>query len=220
MANGAWAVQTQAEQQQRHRDDERGPDDQRESVGRRRGRAPGDDVADAPRQRGRDAQQQRQQRDVAAASDADDHQADAGDEDPDDLPRGRPLSQPCGRDDHGEDHLGLQHQRREPRRHPEVHRAVEQAELAQRHEHPDRHDGLPRRRRTRDQEHGRQDDDGEPQRDEEQRRYVVHPPLDHHEVETPDSRDQRGEQRVAQIHGPSLRCVIMKHQRLVLHRNR
>ena len=70
----------------------------------------------------------------------------------------------------------------------------------------------PRRVGPRQQEDRRQQHHDEPDRDEEQRRHAFHAPVDDHEVEAPDGRDQCGEQGVAGAHGPILAARTMKHQ--------
>ena len=80
----------------------------------------------------------------------------------------------------------------------------------------DRGDGAPGCRRAGDEEHGGQHDEGEPDGGEQQRRDVVHAPVDDHEVEAPHRRHERGQQRVASVHGPSLTPGSRKHQRMIM----
>ncbi len=134
----------------------------------------------------------------------DDHQRQTGraDRRPDDLAPGRGLLDHRRGDDDREDDLGLQHQRGQASRHPEVERDVQQAELAQAHERADSDDGLPGRLRPRD----------EPHREEQQGRHPVETLVDDHEVGSPQHRDEQGERAVAQSHGVSLSRIMMKHQ--------
>ena len=137
---------------------------------------------------------------LAAAPDGDDGETDRADDDAGDLRRRRQLAQHAGGDQDREDDLGLEHQGGETGRHPGVHRDVEEAELAQRHEDPDRRDHPPRRVRAADEEDRREDHEREPDRHEQQRRDAVHPPVDHHEVEAPDGGDEGGEEGVTAVH--------------------
>ena len=89
-------------------------------------------------------------------------------------------------------------------------------ELAQRHERPHGQDGPPRRSRSADQEDRGEDDQAEPDGGEEQRRHVVHAPVDDHEVEAPDGGHEGGEERVACVHDSSLTGMTMKHQRMFM----
>ncbi|GAA3805854.1 hypothetical protein GCM10022242_06160 [Nocardioides panacisoli] len=126
---GVRAVDEDGEARQRQGYDEGGPDRQGEPA--RRTRRPGHDVADRPRQRGQQAEGERQQRHVAAASEADHHQAGRAERDARDLRRRRPLPQRHRGEQDRQHHLGLQHQAGEPGRHPGSHRGVEERELPQ-----------------------------------------------------------------------------------------
>ena len=70
--------------------------------------------------------------------------------------RRRDLAQHPGGDHDREDDLRLEHQGGEPRRHAGRHGDVQEAELAQRHEGPDREDAAPRRVGRRDEEDRRE----------------------------------------------------------------
>ncbi len=191
-------VDHEGEDQQRHGYDDRRPHRQRQSAGHARG--PRDHVADAPRERRQETEDQCGASHVSAAADGNDSQPGRTDNNAQYLSSGRPLAQHAGRDDHGEDDLGLQHQGGQTRRHAGRHRDVQEAELPERHEDSDRGDCPPVGGGRADEEDGRYDDGGEPDRREQERRDVVHAPVDDHEVETPDRGDEGGKKRVAQVH--------------------
>ena len=120
-----------------------------------------------------------------------------------DADEGRPLgvlAEPHERDQHGEDDLGLEHERGQTGRHAEVQRGVEQAELADAHEQPDQGDVDRTRGRAADEEDRRQRHEGEPDRGEGQRWHVADAFVDHDEVDAPDGRGQAGEQRGSEGH--------------------
>jgi hypothetical protein len=133
-----------------------------------------------------------------------------------DLPAGRALAQRQPGDDQGEDDLGLQDQRRQTGRHPELQADVQQAELAQAHEGADRDHGPPARGGAGHDEDQREGDQGEPDRDQQQRRHAGQPLVDDHEVDAPDHGDQDGERAVLGGHRTSIRAKSMKHQRWFL----
>lgn len=88
-------------------------------------------VADAPRQAAEQAQAQCQCGHVPTAPDGNDDQPECPQCDPDDLSPGRQLTKSHGGDDDREDHLRLQHQRRETGGHARVHGGVQEPELTE-----------------------------------------------------------------------------------------
>ena len=147
------------------------------------------------------AQRERGGGDVPTPPGADHDQADRAERDAGDLGGGRPLAQHPGRDHDREDDLRLEHQRGQAGRHAGGHRHVEEAELAQRHEHarPPPAPATARRAGGTSSTAGKHHD-REPDRGEQQRRHALHAPVDDHEVEAPDRGDQGGEERVAAVH--------------------
>ncbi len=157
---GRTAFERVRERRERQRRHEARPHDEREHVGRvRAGAALGDDVADRPREPRCDHQQETHERPALAGAE---------------LVRGEERD-PCHRDaradevvplqlvafEHDgepdrEEHLQLDHERREPRRHAELHSEEEQTELQDADRDPVADHVAPRHRRAPDEEHERQ----------------------------------------------------------------
>ncbi|GGR66445.1 hypothetical protein GCM10010197_37570 [Nocardioides luteus] len=220
VAYAVGAVDHQRQRQQRKRHDQRRPDRQPEATGHLRGS--GDHVADRPRQRGEEAEEERDGGYVAAPAERHHDQADGAGEHPGHLHRARTLPEHTGRDHDGEHDLRLEHEPGEPGRHPRGHAGVEQPELAHAHEDPDRHDHPPGSLRAREQEDRRERDQDEPRREQQQRRHRVtlarlESPVDDDEVEAPQDGDEHGEQRVTAVHTSRMKAKTMKHHRMLLH---
>lgn len=81
-----------------------------------------------------------------------------------------------------------------------MHRRIEEAELAERHERPHTEDRAPGSVGLRDQEDRWYQHDGEANGGEEQRRNALHAPADDQEIEAPDGDDQRGKAGVTAVH--------------------
>src|SRR4029450_7769076 len=109
--------------------DQRRPDRHRQARGGTY--ASGHDVAGGPRQCAGEAEQDREEWRVGGTAERDDGETDQADEDAELLSSGRALVEGQRGDDDGEDDLNLNNERREARRHAQVQRQVEKAELAE-----------------------------------------------------------------------------------------
>jgi hypothetical protein len=198
-------VDQAAEQDERDRHHQRRPHRHREA-GPHAG-STSDHVAEPPAQSTTEAEQQRAQGDVPSPAEADHGESGRPEEDAQELASARSFSDPGRCDQHGEQDLRLQHQRCQARRHPGVHRGVEQPELAQGHEQAHSEHGPPGSLGTRHEERRRHQHSSEAERDEGQWRHpgrVVESPLDDDEVETPDRGDEDGEKGMARTHATSV----------------
>jgi molybdenum-dependent DNA-binding transcriptional regulator ModE len=118
----------------------------------------------------------------------------------DDLRAAQALAEQPDREQHGEEDLELEHERREPRRHPLVHRDEQEAELARADRGPDGDHPAPVRAGAPDEEDRREDHEREAQGDEEQRRERLERDVQDDEIQAPDEGDREGEQGVAGRH--------------------
>jgi hypothetical protein len=117
-----------------------------------------------------------------------------------DLRSPRPLAQHDRREQHREQGLRLQHQRRQAGRHAQVHADEQQAELADAEGQPDEREPQPRDRGPAYEQHGREGRGHEPQTGEQERRHRVEADLDDDEVDAPDGGDQDRDGDVARSH--------------------
>jgi hypothetical protein len=137
--------------------------------------------------------------------DGDGGQARDGQHDADHLAAADPLGQedPC--EQHGEGRGGLQDERGQTARHPGGHAQVEEREL----QHADAQTGADQpaqlHLRSRHQQDRRHRDEGEPQRDQEQRGEVLQGQRGRREVQAPADGDEQGQQTVAGVHVPDPR---------------
>ena len=125
--------------------------------------------------------------------------SEAGDQDAGYLRQPRPFAQYDDREQDREDHLALQHQRRQAGRDAVLHRDEEQAELR----HPEREAApitYPGHPRLAEQEDRRDGGEEEAQRGEQQRWEAFQPDLDDDEIDTPDDNDGEREQQVTRLH--------------------
>ena len=151
------------------------------------------------------------------AGDRDGGEAEHRQPDPDALPHGEPLTQQDRAEDHRERGRRLQHQRREPGGHADVHRDEQEQELQRAEPQPVAEQPAQPHLRARDEQHGGQRDDGEPQRGEEQGREVLQADVDGQEVRTPQHGDEGGEQAVAGRHASTVTPRHPEDQRTDLH---
>ncbi len=136
----------------------------------------------------------RAERELVPREHADPQRGDAGADHA--VPRQPVVQPPRGQADR-EERLRLDHERRESRRHPELHAEEQQAEL----EHADREsvgdEHRPRHVRAAHEEHRRHRRAQEAQRGERERRHRVERPAHRHEREAPDHDDQENQDEVA-----------------------
>ena len=175
-----------------------------------------EDVARRPGHRRPHGEDQGQQRDGSPAAEGDDAEPDDTQTDAGPLEQGRALGEHEGGDDDGDHGLELEDERGQPGRHPRRERGVEQPELAQAHGAAHEQDPAQGRRRA-GHEGQREQDDGEAERDEQQRRDVAQAPVDDDEVHAPQDHDEAGGEDVLEGHATILAPSTVKHQRRLLH---
>src|SRR5690242_2220310 len=123
--------------------------------------------------------------------------ANAGDDRAYRVLRVQPVAQYRHAEPDREEHLHLDHDRREPGRHAEAHAEEQQPELEHADREPVGHDHAPWHARPRDEEHERHRREEEAQCDERERRDFAQPHLDRNERETPERDDDEDQREVA-----------------------
>jgi hypothetical protein len=116
------------------------------------------------------------------------------------LEPGRAFSEEEKRQRHGEERLGLQHQRGQPRRHAEGHGQVEEAIKRDAKGQPIAHYQLPFDLGRLDEKHQRHGGDEKAQGGGKQRRESLDAELDDGEVEAPDRYHEQGQHDIADGH--------------------